>query len=226
MPRTLTATVYTYRELCPEAQAKVRDWFRTIESETFEPDVSYEDFLMCAACLGIEIDKRDTKLSGGRVRQDPAIYWSGFASQGDGARFEGTYGAKDIPLGETAESRIKAHAPKDETLHNIALTLDSLQATYKQRLVALVKHHDSHYEHSHTADITCWYDDPEDGSEPLEVTIEDEQCLKAALRRFMDWMYRQLEAEYEYRLSDEAVIESIELNDYEFTAKGERRILI
>ena len=227
MPRTMTTTVYEYRELGKEAQAKAREWFRRIEAETFEPDACYEDFIMCAQALGISIDMRDTKLSGGRVRRDPAIYWSGFYSQGDGARFEGTYDAKDIPLGETAESRIKAHAPNDEALHNIARELDTLQVTYKQRLVGLIKHHyGSRYDHSNTADITCWYDDPEDGSEPLEVSSEDETRLTMALRSLMDWMYQQLEADFEYRLSDEALIEGIEINKYEFTENGERRVVI
>jgi hypothetical protein len=38
----------------------------------------------------------------------------------------------------------------------------------------------------------------------------------------MKWMYRQLEAEYEYLTSDEAITETIRSNEYEFTEDGRR----
>lgn len=39
---------------------------------------------------------------------------------------------------------------------------------------------------------------------------------------FADWVYKQLENEYDYRTSEEACREAIESNDYEFTEKGDR----
>lgn len=38
----------------------------------------------------------------------------------------------------------------------------------------------------------------------------------------MRWIYRSLEAEYEYRQSDAVVDEDIRANEYEFTEGGER----
>lgn len=46
--------------------------------------------------------------------------------------------------------------------------------------------------------------------------------LRQLMRDFADWMYRQLEAEYEYRMSDEQVDDTITANEYEFTESGER----
>jgi hypothetical protein len=41
------------------------------------------------------------------------------------------------------------------------------------------------------------------------------------MRDFADWIYKGLEAEYDYRMSDEAVDEAMEVNEYEFTEEGE-----
>lgn len=50
----------------------------------------------------------------------------------------------------------------------------------------------------------------------------DELSDKAKARTFADWIYRQLESEYEHVNSDESVAETIRANEYEFTADGKR----
>ena len=44
--------------------------------------------------------------------------------------------------------------------------------------------------------------------------------LEELLRDFMQWIYRQLEAEYEYQTSDEAIAENFTANETEFDADG------
>ena len=44
--------------------------------------------------------------------------------------------------------------------------------------------------------------------------------MRDALRSFADWIYRQLEKEYEFNMSDENVDESIRINEYEFDETG------
>jgi hypothetical protein len=44
--------------------------------------------------------------------------------------------------------------------------------------------------------------------------------LTDCLRAFMDWIYRQLEIEYEWLVSDECVDENIRSNEYEFDENG------
>ncbi len=49
-----------------------------------------------------------------------------------------------------------------------------------------------------------------------------EDTVIEALRDLARWLYRQLEREYDYLTSDDAVDESIALNQYTFTAQGRR----
>ena len=50
---------------------------------------------------------------------------------------------------------------------------------------------------------------------------EAEDDIKEIARDFMRWIYKRLESEYEYSVSDEAVEENIITNEYEFTEDGE-----
>ena len=43
-----------------------------------------------------------------------------------------------------------------------------------------------------------------------------------ALRDFADWIYRQLEAEYEWRMANEQVDDAITANEYTFDENGRR----
>jgi hypothetical protein len=43
-----------------------------------------------------------------------------------------------------------------------------------------------------------------------------------ALRDLANWLYRQLEQEYDYLTSDEAVDETLTVNGYTFTEEGRR----
>lgn len=50
--------------------------------------------------------------------------------------------------------------------------------------------------------------------------VEDD--LIQLLRDFMDWIYKQLETEYDYKTSREQIIETIKANDYEFDEDGDQ----
>ena len=70
-----------------------------------------------------------------------------------------------------------------------------------------------------------WYRDASQGDEWWDCTydsIQDAAKYEECLVRFMQWMYRQLEAEYDYRNSDEQIDKSITANEYEFTEDGKR----
>ena len=58
-------------------------------------------------------------------------------------------------------------------------------------------------------------DDSEEDEKFSELTTDFEYELAKCY-------FKSLQEEYDYRLSDEAIIESIESNDYEFTEDGER----
>ena len=216
--RVVETTVYQYGELSERAKSKARDWYREASADdNHYSETVIEDAQAIAGLLGIEFKQRDVKTYSGKVRQEPAIYWTGFSSQGDGACFEGNL--VSFETGSALE-RVKAYAPTDETLHAIAAELDALQETYQRRLAAAVTLSGHRYCHSGMMQVDVTALDA-DGDEK-EVTREDEIKAIKALRGFADWIYLQLQNEYFFQTSDENVAETIEANAYEFTADGER----
>jgi len=84
------------------------------------------------------------------------------------------------------------------------------------RLMASVKHH-GHYNHENCTEIEVF--DRENNYRNLN---DDDYTVRESLRDFMRWIYRALEKEYEYQMSDEAVDENIRCNEYEFDWDGNR----
>lgn len=213
MPRTVTKQVFTFKELTAKAKEKAVEWYRDLESQDSDWwDHVYTDAETMAAALGIELDQKRITLMNGGTATEPAIYFSGFGSQGDGACFEGRYA--DVPC---AVKAIEALCD-DVALIALAGRLDALQARYDGKLVARVKQ-SGHYSHSGCTDIDVELDGA-DEDEPSTVLLEDENELIRILRGFMDWIYRQLQDEDEHRLSDETITSALEDSDIEFEKDG------
>jgi hypothetical protein len=206
---TTTRTLYKFSELSPEAQQHALEQQSQIESEYFDPEFVYDDAATIADLFGLDLDTRYIPLMNGSTRPEPTIYYSGFSSQGDGACFEGTYSYKAGAL-----KAVKYHAGQDERLHRIVKALQDIQRKNFYQLTARCKH-SGHYYHS-----GCMSVDVERQDEK-EMTADAEETVKECLRDFADWIYKQLENEYDYRTGEEACREAIEANDYEFTEKGD-----
>lgn len=162
---------------------------------------TYEDATSMGARMGITVEK---------------IQFSGFSDQGDGASFTGSY--ECMP---DAVQKIKDECD-DATLIAIAEELTLLQTTlklqYGETFQCSISRDHAHYCHSHAMDLGDW------GSEELaacEDLVFFAHEFRDLLRRFADWIYRQLEAEYTYLTSDEAVKESIVSSGLRFDADGE-----
>ena len=209
---TETIEIFTYDELSDEAKERARDWWRSLEADDFDPSLAMEDAIAAARILGIEISTRAVKLYGGGTRQEPNIWWRGFWSQGDGACFEGHYSYV-----KGAAKRIREFAPTDTALHAIADELQRVQRGAFYRLIASVTHSGCHY---HEYDTRIDVEDSADQYRDLPEGAED--GIGEALRDFTRWVYRRLEAEYEFALSDENVEECIRINGYEFDEHGNR----
>jgi len=210
MPKQLTVTAYSFAELDERAKDKARDKFRehALDYDWWEDVYITADHV--AALMGIDIDR-------GRSATTPNIEFSGFASQGDGASFTGTWSHKtDGP------QAVREHAPLDEKLHAIADELDALGRKLGGSVQATLTRIDSHYSHDCTVRVDL--EDTEDEDREIDEATRKE--VQETLRSFMRWIYRQLEAEYEYRMSDEAIDEDIEANDYLFTAEGSRTTVL
>lgn len=212
MPQLIATTVYRIDELPEGAKDSARAWYREGGFDHDWYDAVYEDFQHIAEILGIHLKTRITRLVGDRKRQDPCIWFSGFWSQGDGAAWEGVYSYR-----KSAAAELRAYAPKDKTLHQIAETLQAAQRQNFYQLRAEVTHRGNYY-HAYSMAISV----TRDSSAPAEISGDAEAAVTDALRDLANWLYRQLEQEYDYLTSDEAVDETLVVGGYTFTEEGRR----
>jgi hypothetical protein len=223
MPKEITTQAFEFEELDEQAKEKARDWYRECLNRDGDEwwDCCYEDFVTVAGHIGIEFDQnmRTIRTPDGQTKtidDGPKISFSGFCSQGDGASFVGGYSCKP-----DAVAAIKEYAPEDRTLHQIAESLMAVQVKYLFGLKADVRRSSSSYCHENTVSIEV-VDARDDGTGSDSVHADDEAAVIEALRDFMRWMYRQLEADNDARYTDEAVDDAITCNEYLFTKDGQR----
>jgi hypothetical protein len=212
MPQIIATTVYHLNELPEVAKGRARAWYREGGFDHDWYDAVYEDFQRIAEILGIRLNTRTVRLIGGRTREDPCIWFSGFSSQGDGASWTGTYAYR-----KSATADLRAYAPKDQTLHSIAARLQAAQRQNFYQLSAKVTHRGNYY-HAYSMDIAV----TRDGPSSQEIAGDAEAIIVDALRDLANWLYRQLDQEYDHLTSDEAVDETLIANGYTFTEEGRR----
>jgi hypothetical protein len=206
MPRIESVPVYQFDELSDKAKERARQWYReACAGDSYWSESVIESFVdSVAPRMGWDIPKAR------HSRTQPAVYFSGFWSQGDGACFEGTWDPCKVDA-----AALKADWTADTCLHDIADKFDALKsvltpddcddlpsASVKQR---------GHYSHEFCTEFQCY-----------GMSAEQESDFKEASRDLMRWLYRSLEKEYEYQNSDEVVDENIRANEYEFEENGER----
>ena len=212
MSRIIETTVYTIDELSDEAKDAARCWYRQAGIHDEWYDFVYEDFETICEILGVTLATTPVRLYGGGTREKPQIFWSGFASQGDGASFAGRYS-----YARGAARAIRAHAPQDTELHRIADELQAIQRRNFHQLHAPIRQ-SGRYCHEYTMAIEVERDSPT--WQPMTDGAED--TVIEAMRDLARWLYRQLEREYEYQTSDETVDEALSVNGLTFTANGTR----
>lgn len=196
MPRIMETTVYTYDELSEKAQARAREWFARLVAEMWDADDTLAEYAAMLTRIGVTLDK------GG-------ISYSGFSRQGDGASFTGHYSYADGAMAAVADW------PNDAKLRDTVASLEALQNVNGYELSASLTRGNAHYSHEFTVAIDV-VKGPDD--EPATGAAKDD--VIESMRDLMRWVYKALETEYDYRQSDEAVVEGIRANEYEFTADG------
>lgn len=192
--RTISINLYKFDELSDKAKEVARQWWRDNDSgENKWAEYVLEDAKTCLALMGFcNVD----------------IQWSGFWCQGDGASFTGHWQAETV-----APTALKQHAPVDEELHRIVDGLYTVAQIYPDGYVKLSS--DSQmccHEGTITFDHCSGFD-----KEGWGVSLA---ALIGLSRNMMRWIYRQLESEYNYYVSDENVDESIRINEHEFYDNG------
>lgn len=189
--------IFKYSELSDTAKEKAREWWiGHVYTSPSDWEHVYDDAKHIAKLFGLEISD---------------ISYSGFWSQGDGACFEGSYRyVKD------SVKNVKAYAPQDTELHEIVSALAKAQKKHFYKLKASCKHR-GHYNHSGCMQVDVYHTDDE-----YRDIGDTEKDVRDLLRSFADWIYEQLEKDYEYQTSDENAEECILANEYEFLEDGSR----
>jgi hypothetical protein len=210
MPHTIETTAYKFDELTDKAKENARDWWRRCEDQdNYFSESVYEDVATIAELFGLDIRQRPYKCMDGKTRYNPAIFFSGFWSQGDGACFEGEYRYKKGAL-----KAVKDYAPQDKDLHDIVESLQCAQAGNFYQVSCTMKH-SGHYYHSGCMSVDC------ERIDDRYYSVLDEDTFIQVMREFADWIYDRLESEYDYIMADENVDENIRANEYNFTEGGE-----
>jgi hypothetical protein len=190
---TITKTYAFFHELTEEQKAqaieKNRDW--NVDFDGWW-DACYEDIKRVGALFGIEIAD---------------IEFTGFWSQGDGARFKGRW---ERPKRAVSKA-VREYAPNDDELHELANLLDRYRRREHPTACEIWYAHWANYCHEGLTSFEWEY-----GPKYQAGTELAEEVLRNVFRRLMKWAYSQLEKEYEWLRSDEAVAESLKANEVEF----------
>jgi hypothetical protein len=189
-----------WADLDEQTREKVLDQQRNWNVDHNWWEYIYGDATCLGLLMGITVDN---------------ISFSGFWSQGDGACYDGRYSFKP-----GAGEAIRAECD-DEELARIADELALLQTTLKLQAdvqVGAVISTRGSYSHSGTMYFDFEFGrDLEDSDPDIEPVTSE---LAQLLRDFADWIYRQLEAEYEHLTSDETLTEIFSDAAHQFDEDG------
>lgn len=187
---TKTYKVYTYKELSKDAQEKVLDNNREINTEYDWFELEFEEMIERLSEMGFENAK---------------IFFSGFYSQGDGACF-----TTNLEVGKLAKHfrlktkytkllkayeitgciKVDGHYSHSNTM-NIELDFEPFDTITTPRQILL---------------------------DEMSEKFEDE-ILQLA-RDEADKIYKELQEAYEYLTSEESIVETFEANEYAFLEDG------
>ena len=208
--RKVIKTVFLYSELSDAAKVVARQWWRDeISADDFGDDFIFDDAAEIADIMGIDLRQTPKNRVDGSTYFAPTVYYSGFCNQGDGASFKGTYKYK-----KGACKALKAYAPKDAELQRICKALKDAQKKVFYSATCNISTR-GYYNHSGTMQFSF------DMNDVSTDTFNDvEETIGQALRDFADWIYGQLESNYEFHTADDLVDETLVSNGYEFNEDG------
>lgn len=210
-----------YSQLDTKAKERARAAWREASYHDEWWDHVYDDAATVGARLGIHIGTNVTRTVKGVHVEKPDINFEGFYTQGCYASFGGVLHVEQ--LNECA-ARVQEYASLSEEL--LALT-EQGQKIYDMIVAHHVKNRlDEDVDDLHAPEctptmkifITNRSGQTSVIDEDLATEVSDE--VDKYVRDFADWIYLQLEAEYDHIESDEYTIESIEANEPDFDEDG------
>ena len=194
--RVVETKVYTYAELSPKAQERARDWYISL-SDSSDLDIVADEW------------KRDVLPALGFSAVE--ALWSGFASQGDGAYFAGTWRARDCN-----PAAMLADRPTDETLHSLAERLLRIACAHRDMFASL--RHTGRYYHEYSVSYDVETETPIESDQEY-IALETE--FIEVCRALMCHLYLRLDDMNDAIREDDYVAECLSGGCYEFTEEGE-----
>jgi len=196
--QTHTIITYGLNELTSAARqhAISERYHFNVDDEHWYSDV-VEDAKYAGRLMGIDIDE---------------VYFSGFACQGDGAQFVGTYA-----YAANAVERLKEEWPQESALHELAESLKTLQKPFFYTLKADVRS-SGRYCHEYCTTIRIGANEDVVGFERALDGAEQE--ITELLRTYMRWIYKRLQATYDELTDDDAIAEALLEHEVEFLHNG------
>lgn len=191
--KTKTIELFTFAELTPEAQKSALDYFRDINVHSWNDGGWAEPILE---------GEREHLEALGYI--DPKIYFSGFNSQGDGACFD----AK-MDMNIILKRYEHYQGGKLKILDNYIEDCD---------IEFSIVGHDNMYVHERTRRIDLLINTERKNLAALAMEFQEE--LEKERLMLCTKIYKALDGYYFELCSDEAVRETIEANEYYFTADG------
>lgn len=210
MPTEKTITLYTYEELSEKGKERARQWWLECR-DTSDYDSVIEDFAEIVKLMGFDLTTHTVRTYGGTERQEPNIWWSLGYVQSDYAGFESRYRFNKGGL-----AALKSYAPKDETLHAIAESLQEMQKRNFWQISAVIRFSDRRgYEIAEVLKDGCYMY----GS---DAETDAEAVILEACKDLSRWLYSKLREQDEYLSSEESVADAMEANGYTFREDGTR----
>lgn len=209
-----TTTTYKFEELIEPAKAKVREWYAQ-NTDNYWAECAIGNATVEGRQRGFDIDD---------------VQWSGFHSQGDGASWQGR-----LRIRSFLDFHLKGDNPDFARYTVLAELIDNefVDDSFPIYMRSFM------YNHSRTMQTegpTAYRTSNKtlqkgilagaDGAELYEsIDIDDlidrltEWALDEA-RSYADDIYKQLEKEYEYEMSDEHIQKTAEINEWRFDEDG------
>lgn len=206
--KTINIELYGFSELAEQVQEKVLEDFRYLNTDYDWWETEYEDFLSIAPFIGVATSYRQ-------------IFFKGFWSQGSGSTFEAKVDILQLINGISTKAWHE-HAP--------ILELDLKPCPIDKRVIGLIENGtieislqtliptSSNY-------LVIRFDQNVNLLNKVYSNIEKElEKLEAwateSLEVVNTYLYQTLKNTCDYLTGDEAVKETIELNEYLFTSNG------
>jgi hypothetical protein len=207
--KTIQLNLYSFGELDEKAKKKALKEFQDLNVNFDWWDFGYNDFISICEYLGVTVDKK-------------SVHFEGFYSQGDGSCFDADVDILKLLLAIDT-SAWQEYAPNVQFsffrpgIDKRVLTLiEQAKLEMNARIISRQRGYGV------VVDLGVYpISEPEKNRDMIYGELDElEKWLDGIAQTLNRYLYKALEREYEFQTSDEAIAETIEANEYLFTADG------